>query len=90
MRATRGCSAPALPRPWQRGSWRRRRLSCARRLLVVACVTTLTACGPTLTGGTDAACIALAPITFSSADTDETVAQVRGHNAAWRTLCDGG
>ena len=56
----------------------------------MACVTTLTACGPTLTGGTDAACIALAPITFSSADTDETVAQVRGHNAAWRTLCDGG
>ena len=89
MRATLGYSAPALPRLWQRGSRRRRRLSCARRLLVVTCVTTLTACGPTLTGGTDAACIALAPITFSAFDTDETVAQVRTHNAAWRAICDG-
>jgi hypothetical protein len=50
----------------------------------------------TLTGGTsnlryiDTACSAFSNITYSSRDTEPTVAQVRGHNAAYDTLCKGG
>lgn len=34
------------------------------------------------------ACIAFSPITFSAqGDTPETVARVRGHNAAWDAVC---
>lgn len=59
-----------------------------RRPLAVLSLTILTACGATTGTGTDAACLAFAPITFSaSRDTAETVRQVREHNAAWDALC---
>jgi hypothetical protein len=35
----------------------------------------------------DTSCSAFEPITYSSLDTPETVAQIRGHNAAWDSLC---
>jgi hypothetical protein len=35
----------------------------------------------------DTSCEAFQPITYSSRDTPETVAQIRGHNAAWDSLC---
>ena len=35
------------------------------------------------------ACIAFSPITFSAqSDTRETIAQLRGHNAAWDAICE--
>ncbi|WP_164738475.1 hypothetical protein [Aquabacter cavernae] len=38
-------------------------------------------------GGRDVFCGAAAPIRWSAADTDETIRQVKGHNAAGRALC---
>jgi hypothetical protein len=35
----------------------------------------------------DTACLAFGPITYSKADTDETIEQVRRFDAAWRALC---
>jgi len=59
------------------------------RLLAVASAMTLPACVMTPTTGTDSVCLAFAPITFSaSADSTETVRQIREHNAAWRAICD--
>ena len=56
-------------------------------LAVLLCMT-LTACAGTGGTGTDAACLAFAPITFSASnDTPETIRQVREHNAAWDALC---
>lgn len=58
------------------------------RLLGVASLTTLTACGTTAATGTDTACLAFQPITYSaSQDTPETVRQVREHNAAYDAVC---
>ena len=37
---------------------------------------------------TDAvACSAFDPIRWSAKDTDETIRQVKGHNAAWKAVC---
>lgn len=36
---------------------------------------------------TRVACESFAPITWSKADTDETIAQIKAHNAAWVELC---
>lgn len=45
----------------------------------------LAACSPQVV---DTACSAFQPISYSaSGDTEETKAQVRGHNAAWDRLC---
>lgn len=36
------------------------------------------------------ACVAFSPITFSGKrDTTTTISQVRGHNAAWASICEG-
>ena len=68
------------------------RLRCERLIgrsaLVVVLSMMLTACGTTPTVATDAMCRVLLPISFSSRDTDETVAQVREFNAVWRSLCE--
>jgi len=35
------------------------------------------------------ACIAFSPLTFSAkGDTNETIAQLRRHNAAWNAICE--
>lgn len=68
-----------------------------RLLQLVATLSLLsvtTAC-TTLTGGTeharyiDSSCTAFQNITYSVHDTDQTVAQIRGHNAAYDSLCKG-
>ena len=39
-------------------------------------------------GPIDTSCTAFQPITYSAAgDTEQTKAQIRGHNAAWQRLC---
>ena len=51
-------------------------------LILQGCVTT------TGTVATDAiACSAFEPIRWSAKDTDETIRQVKGHNAAWKAAC---
>lgn len=67
---------------------------CGRVLLAMLCVTTLTACETIRTTGTpsDVAggplCVTDGPISFSAmADSQETIAAVRRHNAAWRVVC---
>lgn len=35
----------------------------------------------------DAACRMFRPIIWSSRDTDETIAEVKAHNAAWEAVC---
>lgn len=61
----------------------------AMSLPLALCATT-----PTQTDATDQtkiACEAFKVITYSRRDTDETIIQVREHNAAWAHLCgDGG
>lgn len=45
-------------------------------------------CGTTMgSAGTETACEAFEPVRWSQADTDETIAQVKGHNAAWQAVC---
>lgn len=49
---------------------------------------TLAGCATTTaTGATEVYCASAAPIRWSSADTDETIRQVKAHNAVGRTLC---
>jgi hypothetical protein len=50
-------------------------------LMLAACQTT------TPTSVTDTSCLAMEPITYSRSDTSVTVAQIRQHNAAYRSLC---
>jgi hypothetical protein len=51
-------------------------------LILTGCATT------TASVGTDAvACSAFEPIRWSKADTDATIRQVKGHNAAWAAIC---
>lgn len=61
-------------------------------------IVSLTACAPmTDFGGTDSrsavakaarvACVAFAPITWSSKDTDATIRAVKRHNASYGALC---
>ena len=57
----------------------------------------LTGCATTTdTGGTDAVmpvtnrqaiCSAFVPLPWSTRDTDETIAAVKEHNAAWKAIC---
>lgn len=52
-------------------------------LILAGCATT------TASVGTDAvACSAFEPIRWSERDTEETIRQVKEHNAAWKALCD--
>jgi len=51
-------------------------------LILAGCATT------TASVGTDAvACSAFEPIRWSNQDTDDTIRQVKEHNAAWGALC---
>ena len=54
---------------------------------LLSALLTLVACETTQTAGTNAACSAIAPITYSSRDTPETQRQIVGHNSALATLC---
>jgi len=69
-----------------------------RRVLSLTCVTLmLTSCESlTAIGGTDAPepvagaetfCAIARPITWSTRDTDQTILEVKSHNAAGRELC---
>jgi hypothetical protein len=49
--------------------------------MLPACTTTMDL------GGTKTACLSFEPITWSQKDTDETVRQVKAHNAVWKALC---
>ncbi len=56
-----------------------------RTTAIIVASLLLAGCGKTVT---DTACVAFQPITYSVAnDTESTVTQVRGHNAAWVALC---
>ena len=51
-------------------------------LILQGCATT------TGSAGTDAVvCAAFEQIRWSKKDTDETIRQVKGHNAAWKAVC---
>lgn len=53
-----------------------------------ACATLTSIFGPTEEIDVNAvACGGFHPITWSRADTDDTIRQVREHNAAWEALC---
>lgn len=59
-----------------------RRLAALPLMLILsACVTT------TGSGGTETYCKVVEPIGWSVEDTDETIAQVKSHNAVWVELC---
>lgn len=49
--------------------------------MLAGCATT------TASGGRDVFCGAAAPIRWSAADSDETLRQVKAHNAVGRALC---
>src|SRR3990167_1397159 len=51
-------------------------------LLLASCTTT------TVSDVASGACGQFRPITWSVTDTDETLRQVRAHNAVWKALCD--
>ena len=36
------------------------------------------------------ACLVFAPVTWSVADTEDTIRQIRAHNAAWDAVCGNG
>lgn len=50
-------------------------------LLLTGCVST------TGSGGTKTVCLATKPITWSKQDTDQTIKEVKAHNAAWKAVC---
>ena len=56
-----------------------------RSIATLASALLLAACGEQIV---DTSCTAFQPITYSAArDSEDTKAQVRGHNAAWVRLC---
>jgi hypothetical protein len=60
-----------------------------RAALLLTPLLNLPGCATTTASvGTDAVgCSAFEPIRWSAKDTDETVRQVKEHNAAWRAVC---
>lgn len=49
---------------------------------------TLSGCATTTGGGgTEVACTALESLSWSRADTDQTIRGVKRHNAKWRAIC---
>lgn len=58
--------------------------------LALLAATTLAGCQTTGSGGTDVSCRAFRPIEWSRQDTLGTKHQVRGHNAAYTSLCGRG
>lgn len=64
------------------------KMSVLQKLLPLGVLLSLAGCQTTTpTAVTDTSCLALEPIRYSLKDTPETQRQVRGHNAAWNTLC---
>lgn len=68
-------------------------MRCCARLLTLAVLsaTIPTGCATIRTTAmrTSGACVAFSPITFSAkGDTPATIAQLRGHNAAWNAICE--
>ena len=58
-----------------------------RSIAIVASALLLAACQPRPVV-VDTSCTAFRPITYTaSGDTEDTKAQIRGHNAAWVALC---
>lgn len=49
---------------------------------------TVAGCSKTMaSSGTDLSCSAFGPISWSSKDTPITIREVKGHNAAWKGVC---
>ncbi len=48
---------------------------------------TMTSCGTTVSGVTDASCTVFRPIGWSVRDTPQTIREVKEHNAAWEAIC---
>lgn len=59
----------------------------ARASLLALSLAVMAGCQTTASSAIDTSCGAFGPITWSRSDTVETVHQVRGHNAAYRSLC---
>jgi hypothetical protein len=58
------------------------------KLVLLAMPLMLTACQTTTpTSVIDTSCLAMEPITYSRKDTAATAAQIRQHNAAYKSLC---
>lgn len=66
-------------------------LSACRQRVALLCVLApiLASCAGLTTSRDriEPACVALAPILWSARDTDETLRQIKAHNAAWVALC---
>lgn len=45
--------------------------------------------GTTGIGAIDGGCAAFGPISWSVEDTDDTIREVKAHNAAWGAVCRG-
>lgn len=58
-------------------------------LILTACasLTNFRATEPAQSQTARVACESFTPIRWSKADTDETIAQIKAHNAAWVALC---
>jgi len=75
-----------LNSPWLRKPLMRATLlslSCVSLMAFGGCLTIR----PTLTSGTDPACLAIKVVRYSHSDTADTVDQVRANNAALAILC---
>ncbi len=67
------------------GMWTRR---AGRAGMPIMMALTLTACAPTTVGGGSGVfCRVARPISWSVADSDQTIREVKAHNAVGRTLC---
>ena len=69
--------------------WRRR---CAHGIVIVTMLAPAACRTPIAGAGTEREaggweCLAFRPIAWSGADTEETVRQVREHNAVWEEAC---
>lgn len=58
----------------------------AKQVLLGAAVTILTGCASAPLG-TDPACTVFEPICASRTDTEDTIRQIIGHNAAFEAMC---
>lgn len=59
-----------------------------KKLALLAALLPLAGCATTTpTFVTDTSCLAFEPITYSRRDTPETIKQIKGHNAAYDSLC---
>lgn len=54
-------------------------------LILPGCATTTGSVATDALAGSP--CSAFEPIRWSTKDTDETIRQVKGHNAAWKAVC---